>query len=100
MPELQRDETDRLLTEWLNRAARAQTHPTGPPFRIEAEKQRIAAEHACELWQFSTKKISAAKGSKFCQLAALLYGDPKADLQYQCRKVLRSAKKVKFSGPK
>lgn len=52
------------------------------------EMRRIAAEHAHDLMHnFSQERISAERKSKYCQLAALLYGNKRADLQHACRKV-------------
>jgi hypothetical protein len=86
-------ETDRWLTMWLKRLAAAKQTKRGKRgrFHLEAEKKLIAAEEAHSLLVlFSRRKISAAKGSDFCQLTALLYSKPEADLQYACRQVLHS----------
>jgi hypothetical protein len=80
---------------WLKRVAGAKQIKWGKPgrFHLEVEKKLIAAKEAHSLFVlFSKRKISAAKGSDFCQLTALLYGKPEEDLQYACRQVLHSMK--------
>jgi hypothetical protein len=37
-------------------------------------------------------RITATKGSKFCRLAAILYGEPKKDLSHQCKAHIRVPK--------
>jgi len=57
-------------------------------YPYEAMKKLAAAREAHNLLQQFHKKIAATKGSPFCKLAALLYGKPRANLQYNCRKLL------------
>jgi len=57
--------------------------------RWGAEEKRIAVQMARQLMsRFSKEKISAKPNSSFCKLAALLYGNPSADLSNQCKKAL------------
>jgi hypothetical protein len=64
------------------------TKPVGKRYPYKAIEKLAAAEEAHALLQQFNKKISITKGSTFCKLTALLYGDPRADLQWSCRKLL------------
>ena len=58
---------------------------TPKPFAYE---KRFAAEAALHLCDEFAVKVTKTKGGAFCTLAAILYGEPSADLQKQCSKVL------------
>jgi hypothetical protein len=54
--------------------------------QMNALKKRLAVAEAHRLLQkYSSTRITATKGGKFWSLAALLYGDPEADLLNQCK---------------
>lgn len=82
-------ETKRWLEEWLKRAEAAQTKK-GKPIQREATKKKMAIHSAINLLLRYKKEVSAAKDSKLCQLAAHLYGQPKANLRRQCAALLRT----------
>jgi hypothetical protein len=78
------------LTETLDQAARA---PYGQVIQEKAERKRLAAMEARRLLlAFRKDRITAAKGSRYVLLTALLSGDPKADLSSVCRAHLRQMK--------
>jgi hypothetical protein len=79
------------LTETLDQAARA---PYGKVIQEKAERKRLAAIEARRLLlEFRMdRRITAAKGSRYVRLTALLSGDPKADLSSVCRAHLRKVK--------
>ena len=58
---------------------------TPKPFAYEKLFAAEAALHLCD--EFAVK-VTKTKGGAFCTLAAILYGEPTADLQKQCSKVL------------
>jgi hypothetical protein len=92
-PEIGARETKRLLQMWLDRADWAKRRTGRLPFNLDARKKLIAADEARDLLLHFDKKISAAKGSTFCKLAALLlYGTKRAHLklQWACRAVIRN----------
>ena len=57
-----------------------------------AAQKNIAALLAYDLLRQFNQKISITKGSAFCKLTALLYGEPRANLQYTCRRLLEDKK--------
>ena len=59
-------------------------------YPYKASVKNMAAELAYGLLRQFNRKISITKGSVFCKLAALLYGEPRANLQWTCRTVLSS----------
>jgi hypothetical protein len=78
------------LAETLDQAARA---PYGKVIQEKAERKRLAAIEARRLLlAFRKDRITAAKGSRYVLLTALLSGDPKADLSSVCRAHLRQMK--------
>ena len=86
---LKASETIRWLKEALRRAEAAQTKK-GQTIRQDATKKKQAILHAGHLLlEFKMEISTASRSSKFCRLAALLYGRPKANLQVQCREFLR-----------
>jgi hypothetical protein len=84
--------TDHWLNMWIKRVDAART-AKGKTIRLKAEAKKIAARYAIELMQAFVGEISAAKGSRLCQLAALLYGKPRDNLSRQCGEVLRRTKR-------
>jgi hypothetical protein len=59
--------------------------------RREADRQRLAAQSALQLWRgYTPEPPNTAKKGKFCQLAAVLFGDQRADLQHYCVDVLKA----------
>ncbi|HEX3341289.1 MAG TPA: hypothetical protein VHT68_19175 [Pseudolabrys sp.] len=76
----------------FTRRKTALTHET----EARAKRKAVVEAHSL-LLQFSAEKekVSPAKGSSFCKLAAALYGDPGADLQNQCREALRKRRVIK-----
>ena len=56
--------------------------------RRDSFNKELAALVALQLMRKHVKPVSTTKHGAFCQLAALLFGDPTADLQYQCRAAL------------
>jgi hypothetical protein len=57
--------------------------PSGQPKRA-ATKQRLAAREARGLLMRYGHKVSVTRGGKWCELAAILYGDEMADLYHHC----------------
>jgi hypothetical protein len=85
---LTRAEAGEWLTEWMDRVYSMQKRKP-LDFKIESELKLIAANEANALMErFNSSKRFPWK--KFCELAALLYGDPDVNLVFACRKV-RSA---------
>jgi hypothetical protein len=75
--------------------------------RPSAEEKRLASWAALFLFETCSMTPVTTKGSKFCRLAAVLYGDPRADLQHHCRHVFaerndgsKAFMRVRFSGGK
>jgi hypothetical protein len=68
---------------------------TEPLIRKGAEAKRRAVHCAHALLTKHNKREAGntAKGNRFCKLAALLYGDPGADLHNQCAAALRKIRK-------
>lgn len=57
----------------------------------DAYEKRLAAEAALHLLKLHEIEPSTTKTGALCKLAAVLYGDHGADLQYHCRTVLGKA---------
>jgi hypothetical protein len=88
------------LRGWIERCDEKARTPSRKSKRTTAEAKRLAVMRACLLlFKHGTSGAAddAARGSRFCRLAALLYGDPKVDLHNQCAAYLRDRKKW---GPK
>jgi hypothetical protein len=82
------------LKKWRSNFTKIAKTPSGKLTRIGAKRKRLAVAEAYKLLQkHSLTRITATKGSKFCQLAALLYGDRKADLTNQCKAHIRALRK-------
>jgi hypothetical protein len=80
------------LLKWAVRCKGLVETPSGKLKRTNAEAKRLAVREANSLMRDYGEPGAArdtTKGSTFCRLAALLYGDPKADLHNQCRAALR-----------
>ena len=56
-----------------------------------ADEKRLAAEAALHLLKMHNIDPTTTKKGAFCKLAAVLYGDDKADLQHHCRAALNQA---------
>ena len=54
----------------------------------DAIRRRLAADYALDLCERFGVKTTTARTGKFCLVAAALFGDPNADLQYHCRKAI------------
>ena len=57
----------------------------------DAYEKRLAAEAALHLLKLHEIDPTTTKTGAFCKLAAVLYGDQSADLQYHCRTALGQA---------
>jgi hypothetical protein len=73
---------------WRERAAAFPKQAKPKRLDIDMLLKVSAAETAYRLLKRFDKKIVMTKGSAFCQVAALLYGKPKANLQNACRIVI------------
>lgn len=83
------------LLKWKLRCEELAKTPSGNLIRTKAEAKRLAVMEAQSLmWKYGAR-VAATKGSRFCLLAALLYGDSKADLHNQCRAALRKKRGLK-----
>jgi hypothetical protein len=58
----------------------------------DASEKRLAAEATLHLLEMYKINPITTKTGVFCKLAAVLYGDKGADLQYHCRAALRQAR--------
>ena len=58
------------------------------PFKYVVHRKWFAARVAFQLMHDQGLPTGAEREGKFCKLAAILYGDPKADLYNQCCTVL------------
>ncbi len=66
----------------------------GKPKRDAVEKE-LAAEAALRLFNICGLKSKTTKDGAFCHLAALLYRDPDANLEHQCRNLLKVQNRAK-----
>jgi len=80
------------LASMINRVNEERITTDKQRYPYKASKKLAAAEEAHHLLQQFHKKISMTKGSAFCKLAALLYGEPHANLQWTCRRLLKDKK--------
>jgi len=76
------------LTAWREKAVAFRDQAKAKPLDVDMALKVSAAESAYQLLKRFKIKIVMTKGSTFCQVAALLYGDPKANLQNACRIVI------------
>jgi hypothetical protein len=79
----------------------------GGPNEAVARAKELSAHAALIICQNSGTKPTTTKvarnwgaGSKFCKIAARLYGERNADLQYQCRQMLQLDQAAKKRGQK
>lgn len=77
------------LLKWKLKCQELAKTTSGKLVRTNAYKKRLAVGDAYRLMTSYGGRAVATKDSNFCRLAALLYGDPKADLHNQCRSFLR-----------
>jgi hypothetical protein len=54
----------------------------------DAFRKRLAADYALDLCERFGVKTKTGRTSKFCRVAAALFGDPNVDLQYHCMKAI------------
>jgi hypothetical protein len=78
------------LARWIELVNEERTKTGGKRYPYKAQKKLSAAVEAHHLLEQFNKKITAEKRSTFCKLAALLYGEPRASLQWACRQVIAS----------
>jgi hypothetical protein len=84
------------LLKWTARCEEIAETPSGKTKRKIAEAKRLAVSKARGLLfkhGASDAADDATRGSRFCRLAALLYGDPNIELHNQCRVLLRESRK-------
>jgi hypothetical protein len=79
------------IKAWRRRCEELAAAPSQKaPKRLEAEKKRRAVIAALNLIsRYDGSPVSAKAGSKFCRLAAVMYGETSVDLHNQCRAALR-----------
>ena len=65
----------------------------GKPKRSAVAK-RVAAEEAALLLERAGIPLALRRGGKFCRLAAVLYGDERADLFHHCAAVKKNRNRV------
>lgn len=63
-----------------------------PPNRTDGERKQCAAKFAYNLLRRVNLRAVSTKGSKFCKVAATLYGTPQEDFHHVCREFLKSQK--------
>jgi hypothetical protein len=81
---------DDLIRNWREDVELIAKTPSGKLTRESAERKRLAVAEAHRLLEKYGAAITPTRGSNFCRLAALLYGDPRANLRNQCRAHRRS----------
>ena len=79
------------ITDAVSYCEELRSAPSGKLMRKGAEEKRRAVHcaHALLTKYNKSEAGNATKGSRFCKLAALLYGTP-VDLHHQCLAALRS----------
>src|SRR5262245_10372757 len=80
------------LARALKYVEEAQKKTSRKRYPYKAHHKMMAAGEAYNLLKQFNKEIIAEKGSVFCRLAALLYGQPRVSLRWTCRGVLARAK--------
>lgn len=68
---------------------------SAPQNRTDGEQKEIAARYAYRVLNSLQLKTSSTRGSPFIVVAASIYGDPDADFQHICRRILANKKKPK-----
>lgn len=84
------------LVRLAHQCEKAATIPSGKTPRRKTLTKDLSAFWAYNLmleYAGATEAENAKKGSRFCQLAALLFGEPAADLSNQCKAMIRRRKK-------
>lgn len=79
------DELERRIERTLQQTELLQAVASGPPRRVEVVKEQAARE-ALKLVRRYGLSDATTRGSPLCQLAAILCGDPTADLHHHCRR--------------
>jgi hypothetical protein len=74
--------------------------PSSRPAPNARAKKLAAIGAHCLLRKFDEHSITTTKGGAFCRLAAVLYGNPDADLQHHCRAVKRQTGSKKLPVPR
>jgi hypothetical protein len=81
------------LERWARQYEVASQKPlTSKQFRASKQAKRKAAREAAGLLEKHELPLKVSRRSKFCLLAALLYGAEGADFTHACRSYLRSAR--------
>ena len=62
--------------------------PLGQPRRKDGLAKRIAVQEAVIQLGSHGLRVVASRGGKLCQLAAVLFGQPRSNLYHQCVEVL------------
>ena len=84
------------LKRWAAQYTAASECPlTSKEFRAANQAKHEAACWAARLLEKHGMPLTLSHRSKFCTLAALLYGEPRADFTHTCRMYLRKAGVVK-----
>jgi hypothetical protein len=78
-----------MLPEWASLLHLYQDIGTtrSPPARTDGFKKRLAVQQAGWLLGDRNRPCVASRNGDWCKLAAILYGDPKADMLSQCRQL-------------
>jgi hypothetical protein len=63
------------------------TATSGPPKRADGVRKRFALHQAYHLLNDRNRPCLASRNGDWCRLAAILYGNPKADMLSQCRQI-------------
>jgi hypothetical protein len=77
------------LLKWI--CGKYEKSKLGKP-KPNADEKRLTVRAALYLIEKHDIKPTTTKTGKLCKLAAVLYGDPHADLQHQCRELLDQRK--------
>jgi len=82
---------DQFVSDVKHFFERSQKYADAATGRSSPMTYRAALYAWVLLRDYSPHPVVTTQGGTFCRLSALLYGDPKADLHHQCRKVLRTS---------
>src|SRR5262249_36510496 len=85
-----RDFPPEKISDWIRQCDKLAKTPSGQPKKSSDPKLR-AAKEALYLMHKYGAHVATTKGSNFCRLAAILYGDEKADMQHWCRRALKAS---------
>ena len=86
------------ISDWIKSYDALAATPSGPPKRNVDDKRR-AVGFARSLLERYKQPIVTTKGSRFCRLAAVLYGTPHANFQPYCRESNKPAFKFNSAKP-